>query len=201
MNFKINERSFYWIVIAVLVVIILLLRSCGPGTGGTNEPDTVRVVDTTYIDVIKEVPVYKPGPVIYIPGDPVPGTPVDTAAILKDYFAKVVYKDTIRLDSLGFIYVKDTISQNRIQSRKLAFDYKIPIIKETTTITIPPKPKLQVYGGIEMMVGAPTGLTYFGPALTLKSKKDQMYSIGAGINPTGGIQYKFGTSWKIRLKK
>ncbi len=43
---------------------------------------------------------------------------VDTAALLKDYLAKVVYKDTLTLDGgLGTIALTDTITKNRILGR------------------------------------------------------------------------------------
>ena len=58
---------------------------------------------------------------------------VDTANILREYYAKNVYKDSILFqDSLGWIKVEDTISENNVKTRK--YDYKVVskiITKET----------------------------------------------------------------------
>jgi hypothetical protein len=58
---------------------------------------------------------------------------VDTANILRDYYAKNVYKDSISFqDSLGWVKVEDTISENNVKSRK--YDYRVvskTIVKET----------------------------------------------------------------------
>jgi len=47
---------------------------------------------------------------------------VDSAAILKDYLAKIVYKDTLTLDGgLGTIALTDTITKNRILGRRIEY--------------------------------------------------------------------------------
>jgi len=57
---------------------------------------------------------------------------VDTLEILKDYFEKYVYLDTIPIDTLGYVTIIDTLSQNRILYRKPTINIQIP----TKTITI-----------------------------------------------------------------
>jgi len=198
---KFTGNSFYLIVIAVLVVVIIFLRSCGPGPE-IGEPIITTTIDTVYVDKPIEKKVYVPAIKIKVPGDPIYIIEkADTAAILKEYFSKNVYEDKIQLDSFGYILVRDTISENKITSRITEGKYTIPTINKTTTIQLPYKPKTQVYAGIDIAVGSPAGLTYFGPRLILKTKKDQMYAIGAGFNPAGGLQYQFGTAWKIKLHK
>ena len=198
---KFTGNSFYLIVIAVLVVVIIFLRSCGPGTE-IGEPIITTTIDTVYVDKLIEKKVYVPAIKIKVPGDPIYIIEkADTAAILKEYFSKNVYEDKIQLDSFGYILVRDTISENKITSRITEGKYTIPTINKTTTIQLPYKPKTQVYAGIDIAVGSPIGLTYFGPRLILKTKKDQMYAIGAVFNPAGGLQYQFGTAWKIKLHK
>lgn len=187
-----------------MVIIILFQRACTPTPlpcpdGG--KPQIVTVRDTQYITKTVEKPVYKPGPTIYIPGriDTLPQD-VDTLAILKDYYATRIYNDTIAIDTLGFAYVKDTVSKNEIVSRGVKLDYKIPVIKETTTITIPPKPKAQLYIGVEGLGNKQQPISYFGPALVYKTKKDAMYTLGAGYSINQGFGIKAGMLWKIKLK-
>jgi hypothetical protein len=195
-----SKDTFYLILIIILIAIIILLRSCSP-PAPPIEPTIITKTDTVWVkgkDSISYIPV--PGPIIYHPSDTI-YKDVDTVAILKDYFAKVIYRDSIKLDSFGYVIIDDTLSRNRILNRSVAFNYKFPVIQTTTEIHYPYVPKTQVYAGGSIIVGPPTGLTYIGPEFTLKTKKDQMYNIGLGLSPEGGVQYKFGTSWKIRLRK
>lgn len=115
------------IIILILVAVILYLTQC-------NRPDTqpveIQIKDTTiYVpeyltfyntDTIKEK-VYLPyryDTIIY-ETDTIEILYVDTANLILDYFYKRVYQDTISLDTLGFLVIKDTIHNNRILSRRV----------------------------------------------------------------------------------
>ena len=186
-----------YIIIGVLLVIIVMMRSCGPVI---HDPDvvTLTTTDTLWIKG-KDSIVYKPGIVQILPGDTI-YKDVDTLAILKDYFSKVVYEDTIKLDTFGYVLVKDIITQNRVQNRTTVKNYKFPVITNTTTTTITNPPKTQVYVGFDI-VGSPTQpINYFGPSVLLKTKKDQMYTGGVGLT-SDGWGGKFGMLWKIKIKR
>lgn len=189
-----NKAPVPEIIIAALISIIMLMRVCSPPKP-PEAPQVVTEVDTMW--VYKEIPVEVKVPVPYgVPVDrPVPVN-VDTAAILKDYFAVRYYKDSVAIDTIGHVIVEDSVSQNTITYRKTYGDYTIPVIKETTTITLPPERKTQVYGGF--MIGAPVLVA--GPQFTLKTKNDNLYQVGAGITPAGPF-ISFGMGWKIKLKK
>ena len=73
---------------------------------------------------------------------------VDTAALLKDYLAKVIYKDTLRLpDSLGIVALTDTITKNQILGRTFNAKVKERVINNTTIVKELPKTK--VFYGVE----------------------------------------------------
>lgn len=176
------------------------MRACSPSpiTCPEIKPQTVKI-DTIWIKGDDSI-VYRPKPYkVYLPSDTV-YIDVDTLAILKDYFSKVVYQDTIKLDTIGYLLVRDTISQNRIQNRKVIENYQIPIVTKTVTNNVIIPAKTQLYIGFEVAGNKKNPINYFGPNLTLKTKKDQLYSLGTGLS-TEGINYKIGTSWKIKLKK
>jgi hypothetical protein len=155
------------------------------------DPDTIIITKVKWNrDTIIErweYPVYKP-------------VVVDTAAILQDYFAQVIYRDSSAItDSTGATYgtafVNDTLSQNRIQARQWRFNLAIPIV--TVTKTVEAKPRTQLYVGFNAMFGQ----TAVGGNvnLTLKTKKDQMFTAGAGLF---GQQFygEFGTKFKLSFK-
>jgi hypothetical protein len=197
----IKERNLYLLVIGVLIVIILFLRSCSPSIpcpdGG--KPIITTVTDTVWVKG-KDSIIYKPKPykVVYRDTVEIPKD-VDTTAILKDYFAKVAYNDTIKVGKYGYILIKDTISENRIASRQKIDKFEIPEITNTTTVTIPPVYRNQVYIGPEIAGNVLNPINYFGGNILLKTKNDKLYNVGIGVSP-GGTTFKIGMGWKIKIK-
>jgi hypothetical protein len=106
---------------------------------------------------------------------------------------------SIKIDSFGYVFLTDTITQNQIDSRKVKLDYKIPVITNTITNTITLPPKTQLYVGFDIMGNKTNPVSYFGPSVILKTKKDKMYNLGVGMGE-GGASLKLGTAWKIKLK-
>ena len=133
---------------------------------------------------------------------------VDTAALLKDYLAKVVYKDTLTLDGgLGTIALTDTITKNRILGRTWDAKVKERIIKEELIVKEPAK--AQLYYGLNAGFNREDYVSAVGAGLILKTKKDKIYQFGLGVNnrTTDGTNGSFspyvgfGTYWKIKVKK
>ena len=133
---------------------------------------------------------------------------VDTAALLKDYLAKVVYKDTLTLDGgLGTIALTDTITKNRILGRTWDAKVKERIIKEE--LIVKETAKTQLYYGLNAGFNREDYVSAVGAGLILKTKKDKIYQFGLGVNnrTTDGTNGSFspyvgfGTYWKIKVKK
>ncbi len=133
---------------------------------------------------------------------------VDTTAILKDYLAKVIYKDTLKLDDgLGIVAVTDTIHKNRILGRTFTANVKERIIKEELIVKEPAR--TQLYYGLNGGFNKADVVSSVGAGLMLKTKKDKLYQFTLGVNnrvvdgTTGGFSpyIGFGTYWKIRVKK
>jgi hypothetical protein len=133
---------------------------------------------------------------------------VDSAAILKDYLAKIVYKDTLILDGgLGTIALTDTITKNRILGRTWDAKVKERIIKEEMIVKEPARN--QLYYGLNAGFNKEDYVSAIGAGLILKTKKDKIYQIGLGVNNrtsdgTNGSfspYVGFGTYWKIKVKK
>ena len=133
---------------------------------------------------------------------------VDTAALLKDYLAKVVYKDTLVLDGgLGTIALTDTITKNRILGRTWDAKVKERTIKEELIVKEPAKN--QVYYGLNAGFNREDFVSAVGAGVILKTKKDKIYQLGVGVNNrtidgTNGSfspYVGFGTYWKIKVKK
>ncbi len=193
-----KKTKFYLLIIASLVIIMILMRSCSSNKP-CPEPIKETKIDTVWVEKIVKDTFYTPKETVYIPGSTT-YKDIDTLAILQDFFAKRVYDDTIRITGVeGFLVVKDTISQNRIISRNISGKYEFPVITKEETIIAPPRN--QVYWGFDILGNKKEPINYFGGALMFKNKKDHVYDFGLGYDVNNGLTGKFGMKWKIRLKK
>jgi hypothetical protein len=185
-----------YIVIVVLVVVIILMRSCG----NVDSKETTYVkTDTIYKEtkdtITKDVKVFS---VKYVPVKEYIFKSIDTCN--KEYNRQTVYRDTIKLDSIGDIKIIDTVFQNRLGKRTIFKDYKIPLVTKTVTIIEAQQPNRQLYIGGNLF-GDRRSLHMITPGLFYKDRKDRVYQLSVGVNFDGTLTYGLGTYWKINLKK
>lgn len=198
------KKYYLYLVIAVLLAIIFLQR-CGGEKPHTLPPsikyDTVWIKhDSVIYSKPKIVTVIKGIPEIqYIPDPSYDKLVIQYKSLVDLCTAKNVYSDTLKIDSLGYVNVLDTISKNRIQGRRFKYELKYPIVTKTITLQAPPKTQVYIGGGLQ-------GNQYdiinqFNAGLLLKTKTDKMYGIYTGINTNGNMQYGLQMYWKIKLHK
>lgn len=210
MNNFLSKIDLKTLIIIGLVMFLLFMRNC---SGGDTKPgETIKVngkkyevikheIDTQYVEITKTV--YKDGKTIFrdipiyteVPSD------VDTNEILKDYFSKVVYKDTLKLtDSLGYIVINDTITKNSILNRVWDTHVNKLTIKETLYLKELPKNRFYygVFGGYNNLTSV-----YLGPYLSFEGKKDRGFTLGAAtsFSPNGGIIIQGSIYNRIKRKK
>jgi hypothetical protein len=104
----------------------------------------------------------------------------DTITIVKDYNQVKVYSDTMRIDSIGYAYIQDTISHNKIQGRSFKAEISEKTIYVTKTIT--PKPKKEVYLGVLGDLRAFDNKVGLGLGLGYKTAKNGLFTINATTN-------------------
>lgn len=109
----------------------------------------------------------------------------DTITIVKDYNQAKVYSDTMRIDSVGYAYIQDTISQNKIQGRGFSANFNLPTI--TITKLIEKKDKNQLYLGFIGDLKHSNGQIGIGGSIALKTAKNTLYTATATMNG-----YSFG---------
>jgi len=181
------------LLIVVLVVLILLMRACQGGSD-ISEPQVITKVVTKWDTLKVEKTQYIPKVVEKVVVDvDTFSTPIDTASILKDYYSKYIYTDTIQLDTLGSIIVTDTITQNLISYRDVQPKIFIPTTTITNTVYLN---KREFYGGIS--VGATNqAVQNINGELLYVNKKRNAYGVGVGLNPQWQPIYTLRMYWKI----
>lgn len=201
---KISFNNVLSIAILILAVIIVLQRS-------NSSPDIIEkpivIRDTvwqkkdsviyTSPKVIQTIPV-KIISEKYLPDPNYEKLVLQYQELVQLHLAKNIQKDSVQIDSIGFVKVTDTVQNNIIQNRKWEYNLKYPIIKET--IIQPPKKVNQLYVGGGLQGNQYGIINSINAGLLYKNKKDQIYGLSVGINTNGQIVYGISSYWKIKFK-
>lgn len=203
-----SKPNFSFIIIILLTLVIILQRTCSKSAKTADDKITIKTDtvwkhthDTVYKDVkVVEKVFVKPENVNYYPGETIDTCKARFQNLLKEHLVRTVYSDTLKLDSLGTIVVRDTVWINKLYGkRSYTKNYKIPQVTKTITITKQEEPKRQLYVGLNGFANR-NDITAFSPGFIYKTKKDQIYQASVGVSFDGTVTYGFGTYWKIKIK-
>jgi hypothetical protein len=198
LNYLIN------IALALFALIVLYKAECGkpvvPGetvsVGGKKYEVIKQVIDTQYVSV-KETK-YKKGEDIYHDTTIYISVPVlDTTQmqeVLSKYYAKNIFQDTLKVSKFGNIYINDTIQYNKLAGRSMSADLMFPSITNTTIVKEKPKAQLFLGATVDYLQGS--NFQNLSVGLMLKTKRDRLYGISAGVSPNGKPVY--GASFYIK---
>ena len=115
-------------------------------------------------------------------------------SILKDYYAKYFYTDTIKVDSLGFIVINDTVTRNLISKRDVQSNIFIPTTTITNTTYLY---KRELFWGASIS-GNQEQIQSINGELMYVNKKRNAYGFGVGVDQnfqpifTGRLYWKIG---------
>lgn len=207
------KQNFQFLIICLLAVVLFLQRCNTPSTPIAQSTTTVKT-DTVWgtppapiINVYPEITNHIPAATAqrgkdtaYLP------SPVDSIlriqymALRDSLLSQNIYNQKYTQDSSS-IELVDTVSNNRLTGRSYKFNLKYPIVTNTVTIKEPYKPVTQLYfgGGIGGSQLQPVQDLHLG--LMLKTTKDQLYGVKAGISPQGGFSFGADMYWKLKLRK
>lgn len=195
-----------YIIIALLV--FLLIKTFFPSKNIITIP-TVRVErDTTYsvkdstITLKPQIIQTIPFPVKEITKEYLPDTSYEKLVVqyqelVKKFLASNISKDSVKIDSFGYVNIIDTVSENHIKNRSVNWNLKLPTV--TTKIHYPYIPKNKVFFGIGLQGNPTTLVTQFNGNLLFQNKKDNILGVQAGISPRGELNYGVSTYWKIKF--
>ena len=199
-KFTIGVTSLFWIM------IFLLLRQCNSDNGKCNDKVVYKTVsDTTYI--VKDTTIYKSGETITIHDVDTIAKPGDTIFIadtnyniLKKQYEELVnlykvrnfYIDSLSIDTIGKIFLKDTIQYNKIASRTYSFKYSIPIVTNNTVTE--PKNLFYLGGGLSL---ANKKLRQVQVSLLYKPMKKNVFGVHLGTAIDGTIYYGGSAYWLL----
>lgn len=208
---KFIKENFLNLVLIILIVVLFLQR-CTEHKVVQTPPQITIVRDTVWVihdstvyskpQLIKTIPVpYEKLEVKYLPDSNYPNLVKQYWSVVDRLLAINIQEDSLKIDSIGYVKVTDTVNENMIVGRSYKYDLKYPKIKETITIKEPYKPKNQLYigGGVS---GTKLNLfDQFDVGVLFKNKKDQIYGTKVGMTLSGNVQYGIQSYWKLSLRK
>lgn len=187
----------YALIILTAFVAVFCYRSC-------NSIKDIQVVENVVHDTITQKIVtsrWKQGnaiPYVIIATDTVHDSVRysvhDTIRIVSDYMRTYTYTDTINVDSNTFV-INDTISQNKIQSRR--FEAKITEKTILTTITKTQKAKNSLYLGFRGDLSGSNGLEVLSPGIMLNAKNKALIGLNVDLGLNRQVRYGLGIYFKI----
>jgi hypothetical protein len=196
------NKILVFVVMVLLFTVTLQYKGCD---APQIKADTVTLHDTTWTVhdslIVKKLKVkeiiHDTLPPEYIADTNYPKLKAQYDALVIAHLAKKVYADTVKLDTLGYVAVADTVHKNELQNRSYKYNYKIPTVTVTTTITkqAPPKGALFMGGGV---TGNKNGLDVLQGGLLYKSKQDKIFGLQIGINGNSQVVYGVQSYWKIK---
>lgn len=203
------SRNFFNLIIIALLLVVFLQR-CDDG-GKVVDNSTIVKIDTIW--VVKDSVVYSKPSILYGRRDTVYENTrefiasTDITELTKQFnslkaelLAKNTYRDTLKIDSTGYVAVEDEIQRNEILQRKYSYSLKYPEITKTITNHIYDGRQVYLGGGIagnkdNIVNSAQLGLLY-------KDKKDRIFGVGVNktFAPNIPLTYGVSTYWKLKIK-
>lgn len=204
----------------IIIILLLLFGGYFVYVTWINPPDTepdstkyIKIGGKKYIELVNKrdtiiqhdtikIPEYVPK-VKYVDREVEVPADVDTVAILKDYYVKRYYEDTVKQypDSTGgnSVVVKDTVSQNKIVSRQVDFNVETMVIHDS--IVVKELMRTKVFIGPGVNVGSSLGVN---TTIMIKNRNDKVLFLQPGLQTTPGTTeikpyIGGGLLWKIDL--
>lgn len=208
-----TQVRIYQVLLVALTLLLLWKWNCAspncPPIKETIKRDTTIVYRTDSSDWSRPEPVaVKPGkvpsrvPVLKpVAGSDIPDTvwmPVDTLAILADYYAVRDYDTTYHFAD-GDVKVQNSVTDNRLATQRILPTFKVTEITET--ITQAEKKRGQLYLGVDAYGGKEYPLFGAGAALMWKTKGDKVYEVGPVMFRDQQIMVKAGVKFLITFRK
>lgn len=191
------------IILAILIgAAFFLLGRCSSGKGKQGGAQTVPaevvylpgkktvIIDTHYVPV----PIKGVRKVVEI--DNFKTDTVEVPVIVEVSEGTAYYRDSLPV-SHGYAIIQDTVSENRITGRGFRLNQALPTVERT----IPEKKRNVVYLGVSGTGGKQNYLYSVSGDISLKDKRDRMWSIAGHVTVDNRFLIGAGIRWPVRWRR
>ena len=172
-----NKSYTHIYIIIILILIIFNLIQCNHKSSGFTVV-TETIIDTIPGDSIPYVVVVGKPTITYrdtsLTNQPI----VDTAAIIKEFLTKNIYKRILKDDSSAYVAITDTLFGNQLQGSEFEFQNRrvTSIITTNTTILTPAENKYNLLLGLGAGYSAKDAKVGIAPKIALQTPKNKIYT-------------------------
>lgn len=185
-------------VVIVFIIGVVLTKSCNqdnlvPGVQTFTKRDTVYIKKDSFIYAKPTLISTDPDTEyisVFIPDTNYDQLVLQYDSLKKEYLKLRVYGDVLYIDSMGSLVVKDTVSKNHLVGRSYTYQFKYPVVRETTTVVPVPKPEYY-FGGMLNSQGIHAGFIY-------KDVTNRQFGATVGIGTNGKLIYGIQSYWKFK---
>ncbi len=192
-------------ILIIILLIVILLKTCKGGKGDSGIQvfrDTVWIKkDSTILSkpqVINTIPYAVPidrWNTEYLPDTNYAKLFLQYETIVRELLAKNIHSDSIKIDSIGHVYITDTVSKNQIVSRTTHYSLKYPVV--TNTIVLPAPKTRDLYWGLGVGGRENDIIDNLKLGLLYKNKRDVMFGPSLFIQQNGNVSYSLDLYFKL----
>ena len=199
-----NNTLINLLIVALLVVLILQMcngRHPMPGSVVIHKDTTWIIKDSTIHSTPKVITqnITLDSTIIreYLPDTNYSMLLAQYNSLLQEYFTSRTYHDSLKIDSIGYVFVKDSLAKNLIVDRTYHYNLAYPHIHDSITVYAPPVRQLYFGAGISGHVGDVTDELSAG--FMYKSRKDVFIGLMGTYNNDDKFGLRLQSFWKIKL--
>ena len=198
-----NTRYLDLVIIALLVFILfqLFFRKNTVDTKVITYSDTLWIKKDSVIHsspklIIQEGSIDSVTIKEYLPDTNYARLLAQYNTLLQEYLNKNTYFDSLKIDSIGYVHVKDSVTKNSILGRSFHYNLSYPIIHDSIVKYAPPQRELYFGGGFN--IARDKTLDIFNTGVMYKDKLERVYILTGTINRQNNLGLQLQTFWKLK---
>ena len=198
-----NNNFINLVIVALLVVVMLQMCNKRNSVSGTVivHRDTTWIIKDSTIRSIPQLITHEKNTdstIIkeYYPDQNYEGLLIQYNTLLQELLSRNVFADSLKIDSIGYVHIKDSVTRNSIVGRSFHYNLKYPRIHDSVTV-FPAVRQLYFGGGLSGHVNNIVDEMSLG--IMYKSKKDILFGVSGTYNKDNEFGIRLQSFWKIKL--
>ena len=203
------KNNIFSFIVLILLLSLIYLQWVNKQQKQAKEPLQIVKRDTVYMDIrnytnivpklVERIPyLITESETRYFPDTNYAKLVQQYHNLVEELLAKHIYIDTLRIDSIGYVQVNDTISNNRVLGRSYLSNLSYPII--TNTVYQPEAKKAMLYWGVGMQMNNVFSVNSLSTGGIYKFKNNFMLGGSIGMSQNGKTIFGAQGYWPLNMR-